>query len=351
MAAATPAIAKSYAKCIEVSKRVRWDMDKDVFRGRDFSANEKYLPDGITEMVRFDFLDGLERRLMSQVQGHTYATMFGFEERFITVKMLELTRNYWLDDQVALEALVRFCDEEIKHQSMFVRIEQMLSRTMPGDHVFHPDPNEVAKAVLEMFTWAVLGVILENELFTQVHFKASIATDPELSELYKDVFLFHWKEETTHAIVDELEWPRVDGGLSTVERDRAVDDLIAIVSDFDWCGPLGGSARDRAGRQRLHLRDGLPGPRLLAHPHPQRIAGSNALKSKGAHPRTRPHGLLRRCRHVAGVRIRHASSPRAPWWRPVASGPASGRFKHESSMRIVSLPCKALAGRMSTVTG
>lgn len=233
MSATAPMFEKSYAKCIEVSKRVRWDMDKDVFRGREFSANEKYLPDGITEMERFDFLDGPERRFMSQVQGRTYANMFGFVERFITAKMLELTRLYWLDDQVALEALVRFCDEEIKHQSMFVRIEQMLSRTMPSDYVFRPDPNEVASAVLEKSTWAVLGVILEIELFTQEHYRASIATDLELSELYKDVFLFHWKEETTHAIMDELEWPRVHMALSPAERDTGVDDLIAIVSDFD----------------------------------------------------------------------------------------------------------------------
>ena len=25
-----------YAKCIEISKRVRWDIDKDVIRGREF---------------------------------------------------------------------------------------------------------------------------------------------------------------------------------------------------------------------------------------------------------------------------------------------------------------------------
>jgi hypothetical protein len=54
-----------------------------------------------------------------------------------------------------------------------------------------------------------------------------------LSELYKDIFLYHWKEETTHAMVDEMEWPREDRKLSAEERDRAIDDLIAIVADVD----------------------------------------------------------------------------------------------------------------------
>ena len=30
-----------YAKCIEISKRVRWDIDKDVIRGRAFDFSKK----------------------------------------------------------------------------------------------------------------------------------------------------------------------------------------------------------------------------------------------------------------------------------------------------------------------
>ena len=40
--------------------------------------------------------------------------MFGFVERFIVAKILEITRNHWLGDPIALEALVRFCDERVK---------------------------------------------------------------------------------------------------------------------------------------------------------------------------------------------------------------------------------------------
>ena len=38
-----------YAKCIEVSKRVRWDIDNDVTRGREFDFSQKFLPDGILQ--------------------------------------------------------------------------------------------------------------------------------------------------------------------------------------------------------------------------------------------------------------------------------------------------------------
>jgi hypothetical protein len=38
-----------YAKCIEVSKRVRWDIDNDIIRGREFDFSQKFLPDGILQ--------------------------------------------------------------------------------------------------------------------------------------------------------------------------------------------------------------------------------------------------------------------------------------------------------------
>lgn len=222
-----------YAKCIEISKRVRWDIDKDVIRGRAFDFSKKFLPDGISKVTQFDFLNEEQKRFLSQIQGRTYANMFGFVERFIVAKILEITRGHWLGDQVALEALVRFCDEELKHQELFRRIEPMINVGMPEGYRFLPDPNQVAAAVLKNSTWAVLGLILEIELFTQEHYKESIAPDQNISELYKDIFLFHWKEETTHAIIDELEWPREDQKLTPDERDRAVTELIGIVADVD----------------------------------------------------------------------------------------------------------------------
>ncbi len=222
-----------YAKCIEVSKRVRWDIDKDVIRQREFDFSKKFLPDGLTLIDRTDFLDNGQKSFLSRIQGRTYANMFGFVERFITAKMLEITRDHWLDDQVALEALVRFCDEELKHQELFRRIEPMIASGMPEGYHFLPNPNQVAAAVLENSTWAVLGLILEIELFTQEHYKQSIEPDEDLSDLYRDIFKFHWKEETTHAIMDELEWPQEDGKLTDEERNRAVDEMIGLVGEFD----------------------------------------------------------------------------------------------------------------------
>ena len=222
-----------YAKCIEVSKRIRWDIDRDVIRGRAFDFSKKFLPDGLSKIDALPALTASEKRLVSQIQGRTYANMFGLVERFIGAKMMEVSRDHWLGDQTALEALVRFTDEELKHQELFRRIERMVGDGMPRGYRFVPQPNDVADAVLGKSTWAVLGLTCHIELFTQAHYRQSIGSDAELSDLWKDVFLFHWKEESQHAILDELEWLREDAKLSPEQRDEAVNDLIALVAAVD----------------------------------------------------------------------------------------------------------------------
>ena len=225
--------SERYASCIASSKRVRWDIETDVIRDRQFDRANKFLPDGLTLVNKLDFLSPDEKIYLSQVQGRTYANMFGLVERYINAKVLELSRDYWLGDQVALEALVRFGDEELKHQALFRRIEAMTAEAMPPGYSFAWNPNEVAAAVLSKSSWSVLALTLHIELFTQSHYRESIREDAGLSELYKDVFFFHWREECQHAIMDELEWRRVDAGTSDAARDIAVDELIQLVVAVD----------------------------------------------------------------------------------------------------------------------
>ncbi len=235
MAAAAQSIETThrYARCVAASKRIRWAIDEDVIRGRKLDINQKFLPDGLSLVHELPFLTAKERRFMSQVQGRTYANLFGLVERFINAKILQISKDHWFGDQIALEALVRFSDEELKHQELFRRVEALASESMPTGYTVIANPNNVAQFVLGKSTWAVLALTCHIEIFTQVHFKKSIEPDVELSGLWRDVFLHHWQEESQHAIVDELEWLREDARLNVEERDRAVTDLIDLVVGVD----------------------------------------------------------------------------------------------------------------------
>ena len=122
-----------YASSIAASKRVRWSIEKDVIRQRTFDTRQKFLPDGLSKVNEFAFLSDGEQRYLSQIQGRTYTNIFGLVERYINAKVLEISRDYWFGDQTALEALVRFSDEELKHQELFRRIEKLAAERISKD--------------------------------------------------------------------------------------------------------------------------------------------------------------------------------------------------------------------------
>ena len=225
--------AARYARVVALSKKAEWQIDRDLLQGRTFDFSRKFLPDGLSQVDRLAFLSADEARLLSQIQGRTYAYIFGLVERFISAKMLEQGRAHVFGDQLALEALVRFSNDEIKHQELFRRMEAMIGEHLPGGYRQVADPNDVARAVLAASTWSVLALTCHIELFVQAHYSESIGPRDELCPLFRDVFKFHWRDESQHVVLDELEWKNEHAKLSPSERDQAVNDLIALVAAVD----------------------------------------------------------------------------------------------------------------------
>ncbi|HEX6637568.1 MAG TPA: hypothetical protein VF033_07910 [Steroidobacteraceae bacterium] len=222
-----------YAQIVRLSKKTEWQIDRDVLQNREFDFNRNFLPAGLSRVDALGFLPARDARLLSQIQGRTYAYIFGLVERFISAKMLDQGRAHALDDQHALEALVRFTNDEIKHQELFRRVEQMIADRMPLGYRQMANPSDVARAVLAASTWAVLALTCHIELFVQSHYVESIVTTADLCPLFKDVFMYHWKDESQHVVLDELEWKDEHARLSPAQRDQAVDDLIALVGAVD----------------------------------------------------------------------------------------------------------------------
>ena len=225
--------AARFAQIVRSSKKAEWQIDRDLLQDRSFDFSRKFLPDGLSRIDCLTFLAADEARLLSQIQGRTYAYIFGLVERFISAKMLDQGRAHVFDDQLALEALVRFSNDEIKHQELFRRIETMMGKQLPAGYRQVADPNDVARAVLAASTWSVLALTCHIELFVQTHYVQSIAPREEICPLFKDVFKFHWKDESRHVVLDELEWEAEHAKLSPAKRDQAVNDLIALVAAVD----------------------------------------------------------------------------------------------------------------------
>ena len=138
-----------------------------------------------------------------------------------------------LGDQVALEAMVQFSQEELKHQEMFRRVEQMTKQHLPNGYTMVADADDVARIVLSKSTWSVLALTCHIEIFTQGHYLESIKQEDNVSALFKDIFKYHWLEEAQHATLDELEWERIHASCTEADLDQGVSDLIELIQAVD----------------------------------------------------------------------------------------------------------------------
>jgi len=222
--------ASRYARCLDASRSVAWDVDRDVLRGRTLDFSRQFLPDGLSLLDRLDFLGDEDALLLSQLQGRTYAGTLGRVEHFIGATARMQTRSHVPGDQDALTGLVRLASQELKHQELFRRLELMMSAGMPSGYVMLADPNEVARTVLDRSAWSLLALTCQVELLAQAHYEQAFESRDELCPLYKDVFRFHSRDERQHALLDELEWTAEHAKLSADEHERAVVDYIALLN-------------------------------------------------------------------------------------------------------------------------
>ena len=97
-----------YQQCLEHSRRINWDIDEDVIRGRSLGQGEHFLPVGLTLVDRLPFMSDADQRFFGQVQGRSYAYIFGLVERFIGAKIVEMGGDHALGDQDAMAAMLQF---------------------------------------------------------------------------------------------------------------------------------------------------------------------------------------------------------------------------------------------------
>jgi hypothetical protein len=225
--------SEQYRKALHNAQKVNWNIDTDVIRFRQLDTAYKFLPDSLSLVQQLPFLSDGQRRFFSQVQGRTYSYLFGLVERYIVAAVLDLSHEHSLGDQDALAAMLQFGQEEMKHQELFRRAENLAAAVMPSGYTKTADPDAVAHAVLSKSAWAVLALTCHVEIFTQAHYLHSIKDGDGLSPLFKDIFRFHWMEEAQHATLDELEWQRVHDTMQPTAIDAAVTELIELVGAVD----------------------------------------------------------------------------------------------------------------------
>lgn len=225
----------TYETCVELSERVAWTINDIIPPGQQLDFTKKFLPDSMIGGSELTTLSDAERLKLNQVRGNSYTYIFQFVEEYIIAMTTQHACAEVFGDIEALRALLRFSEEEVKHQKLFRKFNQLFTDNIGVEPAYIGAPVAVAEAILKHSPMAVLLVTLQLELMTQRHWVEIVSkgAPEEFDPLFRSMLKHHWLEEAQHAKIDILELHKLAEDASKEQIDGAFSEYLSILSALE----------------------------------------------------------------------------------------------------------------------
>ena len=217
----------TYRNVLDTAKRVAWTED-EVLTGRTFDLTKRFLPNRLSGVDDIAFLTEEEKRTLNQIMGNAYLHLFAFVEEFIVPTVTEAALENPYGDEVRQRSLLRFSEDELKHQELFRRSIALFTEQFGGTPQLIPGREAVAAVVRSKSKLGVLLLIDLIEWFVQVHYTEHVMDKTELDGLFRDLLKHHWLDEAQHAKMDTMLIAELVEDLPLAEREAAIDELLEL---------------------------------------------------------------------------------------------------------------------------
>src|SRR6185436_11729445 len=194
----------SYRDVIRNSIKVCWQLDDLLPEDTVLDLSRPHLPEAIARAAAFDVLAEREQLALNHLRSHGYTNLFAFVEEYVIAQAVHHAEAELFGDHEALRALLRFAEEELKHQQMFSRYCAAFKAAFRGPCEVLGSAAEVANVILGKSSMAVMLTTLHLEIMTQQHYTDSIR-DQSSDPLFVSLLKHHWLEEAQHSKIDMLE--------------------------------------------------------------------------------------------------------------------------------------------------
>ena len=221
----------SYEDVLHNSKKVAWTEDQ-VLNGRRFDLSKRFLPNSLSGVDAIAILNEDEKRKLNQIMGNAYCHLFAFVEEFIVPTVTEASMDPY-GDEVRQRSLVRFSEEELKHQELFRRSIALFNEQFGLAPALIPGREAVAEAVRSKSRLAVLILIDVIEWFVQVHYTEHVLDEGDLDELFRDLLKYHWLDEAQHAKMDTMLIAETVKDVPIAQREAAIDEVLELGGAID----------------------------------------------------------------------------------------------------------------------
>lgn len=222
----------SFAQVLDTSVHRSWTVE-DVFQGRTFDFSKSFLPERIAGVQGISCLDADEKRKLNQIRGNAYCHLFAFVEEYIVPMVMQHATRDVYGDETRLWSLLRFAEEEVKHQQMMRRACEQFADGFGVECGLVEGREAVAQAVLGTSPLSALLLTSLIEWFVQLHYVEHVRDNEALDPLIRDILRFHWIDESRHTKLDTLLIDEIASQVSAEAREQAIDELLALGSAVD----------------------------------------------------------------------------------------------------------------------
>ena len=229
---ATPSY--DYRETLLASQKVNWNIDDIIGGDKKLDFSKRFMPEALARVEELEFLNEDEKRILNQIRGNAYLTIFGIVEEFIVPFVIDHVQWLPMDmDDYKLRAFLQFAGEEVKHIQLFKRFCEEFKAGFATEHKVIGPAADIGKAVLANNPLGVALAILMIEWMTQAHYVDSVKDDNELDPQFKSLLKNHWLEEAQHAKLDERMVESLVENLDDEAIAAGIDGYLAVGGFLD----------------------------------------------------------------------------------------------------------------------
>jgi hypothetical protein len=222
-----------YESCIRSSEKVSWRIDDVMPPDTRLDFKKPFLPAALVGRDALPFLSAGETLKLNQINGNAYLNLFAFVEEYIIATAVQHAQAEMFGDHHAIRALLRFAEEEVKHQALFLRYLDAFKRDFGHECEVLGAAAEVASVILSKSPIAVMMVTLHLEIMTQAHYVECVKDASDVDPFFARLLRFHWLEESQHARIDALELDKMLSMAAPPQVEQAFRDYLDLIDAFD----------------------------------------------------------------------------------------------------------------------
>ena len=246
-------LSYDYRSCIEGSEKICWKLDDVMLPDARLDFTRTFLPERLAP-TDLALLDAAGARKLNQITSNAYLNLFAFVEEYILQTVVKHAQAELFGDRDAVRALMRFAEEEVKHQQMFGRFRGAFDRDFGTRCEVLESAGEVATIIMQNSPIAVLLLTLHIEVMTQQHYMEAVKDNEAIDPLFASLLKHHWLEESQHARIDVLELQKLVDEASQETIDLGLDEYLGILVAFD------GLLQEQAAMDARSLQRALESP-------------------------------------------------------------------------------------------